>query len=118
MKLFRFDEQTARAIERFDSVHAKFARIMRTPESVHIGCMHLGAGGVVGHHPAVVPQLFLVVSGEGWVRGEDDVRVPIAAGQAAFWTAGEGHESGTERGMVALVIEGEGLDPESFMPRC
>ncbi|MED4754328.1 cupin [Brevibacillus choshinensis] len=116
MKLFRFDQQVGRRVDRFDSVEATISRIVRTPESVHIGCMHIGAEGVVGYHPAVVDQLFVVVSGEGWVRGEGDEKVPIAAGQAAFWIAGEGHESGTKTGMVALVIEGEGLDPERFMP--
>lgn len=116
MKLFRFDQQVGKKIDRFNSVHATISRIVRTPESVHIGCMHLEAEGVVGYHPAVVPQLFLVVSGEGWVRGEGDERMPISAGQAAYWIAGEGHESGTQTGMVALVIEGEGLEPEHFMP--
>ncbi|MDR7318254.1 cupin [Brevibacillus nitrificans] len=116
MKLFRFDQQVGRKIDRFDSAHATISRIMKTPGPVHIGCIHLDASGVVGYHPAVVPQLFLVVSGEGWVRGEEEERIPIAAGQAAFWITGEGHESGTEKGMVALVIEGEGLDPDSFMP--
>jgi len=63
-----------------------------------------------------VDQLFLVVEGEGWVRGKDDSKpVPISAGQAAFWEAGEGHESGSEEGMVAMVIEGEKLNPESYM---
>lgn len=116
MKLFRFDQRVGRKVDRFESVHATISRIVRTPDSVHIGCMHLDAGGVVGYHPAVVAQLFLVVSGDGWVRGENDERVPISAGQAAFWIAGEGHESGTQSGMVALVIEGEGLEPERFMP--
>lgn len=116
MKIFRFDQQVGRTIDRFDSVNATISRIMRTPGPVQLGCIHLGGDGVVGYHPAVVPQLFLVVSGEGWVRGEDTERIPIRAGQAAFWTAGENHESGSEAGLMAIVIEGEGLDPESFMP--
>lgn len=117
MKRFRFDQEAGRKIDRFDSVHATISRILQTPGPVHIGCIHLGAGGVVGYHPAVVPQLFLVVSGEGWVCGEEGERVLISAGQAAFWTAGEGHESGTETGMAALIIEGEGLEPERYMPQ-
>ena len=115
MRRFRFDEQAGREIERFDSVGAVFSRILRTKDAVSIGCIHVKAGGGVGYHPAVCPQLFLVVNGEGWVRGEDDERIPIQAGQAAFWQAGEGHESGTESGMTAIVIEGEELDPDSFM---
>ncbi|MGG1660477.1 cupin [Brevibacillus sp. NRS-1366] len=116
MQIFRFDQQAGREIDRYDSVNAVIARIMRTPGSVQIGCIHLRAAGVVGYHPAVCPQLFLVVSGEGWVCGEDRKPMRVAPGQAAFWTTGEGHESGSETGMTALVIEGEGLDPASFMP--
>ncbi|WP_245752285.1 cupin domain-containing protein [Planifilum fulgidum] len=56
-------------------------------------------------------QLFLVVSGSGRVRGEASDRVPIRAGEAVFWEAGEGHESGTETGMTAIVIEGSVLNP-------
>ncbi|WP_340258571.1 cupin [Brevibacillus borstelensis] len=84
MKLFRFDQEAGRPIDKFDSVHATISRIIRTPGSVQIGCIHLGPGGVVGYHPAVVAQLFLVVQGEGWVRGEEEERTPIRAGQAAF----------------------------------
>jgi hypothetical protein len=35
----------------------------------------------------------------------------IKAGQAAFWISGEWHESGTEFGMRAIVIESDSLDP-------
>lgn len=117
MQLFRFDQLAGRTIDRFDSVNATISRIMRTPGSVQIGCIHLGESGVVGYHPAVCPQLFLVVNGEGWVCGEDQKRVRVGPGQAAFWTTGEGHESGSEAGMTAIIIEGEGLDPASFMPQ-
>ncbi|TKI57698.1 cupin [Brevibacillus antibioticus] len=115
MQRFRFDQQVGKTIDRYNSVQATISRVMRTPDSVSIGCIHLGAGGIVGYHPATCPQLFLVVSGEGWVRGEGTARIPIQSGQAAFWITGEGHESGSETGMTAIVIEGDGLDPESFM---
>ncbi|MCC8433935.1 cupin [Brevibacillus sp. M2.1A] len=115
MKRFRFDQQVGKTIDRYNSVHATISRVVRTPNSVSIGCIHLEAGGIVGYHPAPCPQLFLVVNGEGWVRGEGTERIPIQSGQAAFWITGEGHESGSETGMTAIVIEGDGLDPESFM---
>jgi quercetin dioxygenase-like cupin family protein len=81
-----------------------------------VGCMHFDPGGVIGFHPAGVNQLFLVVSGSGWVRDETSGRIPIRAGQAVYWEAGEGHESGTETGMTAIVIEGPGLNPAELMP--
>jgi mannose-6-phosphate isomerase-like protein (cupin superfamily) len=77
----------------------------------------LGPNGFVGRHPTVKPQLFLVVRGVGWVRADSperagsDERVRIIPGQAAYWEAGEWHESGSVTGMVAIVIEGEGLSP-------
>jgi hypothetical protein len=46
------------------------------------------------------------------VRGEGAERVPIRAGQAAFWEPGERHEAGTEVGMTAIVVETEALGGE------
>jgi hypothetical protein len=84
--------------------------------AVQIGCMHIGAGGVVGYHQATVRQLFLVVAGTGWVRGADETRRPIAAGQAAYRAPGRWHESGSQDGMTAIVIEAATLDAERDMP--
>jgi quercetin dioxygenase-like cupin family protein len=87
-------------------------------EHLHVGCMRLGPGGVVGYHRAASHQLFAVVEGEGWVRGAGPDRIPIQAGQAALWESGEEHEAGTDTGMVAIVVEGEALAsrPENIGP--
>lgn len=114
MKLYRFDTEVGRTIDRFGSINAMISRVTRTAGSAQVGCIHLGENGLVGYHQAVVPQLFLVVQGEGWVTGEDRKKVPIRAGQAAFWTADEWHESGTETGMTAIVIESEQIDPAAI----
>ena len=55
---------------------------------VLVQVMHLPAGGRVGRHKAVTPQLFAVVVGEGWVSGGDGTRRPIGPGTAALWEAG------------------------------
>lgn len=55
-----------------------------------------------------MPQLFCIVAGSGWVSGEDGTRVPIRTGEAAWWDRGEIHESGTDTGMTAIVLEGDG----------
>ena len=60
-------------------------------------------------HPAAVAQLFVVVSGSGWVSGADGEREAIVAGQAVLWEPGEEHESGSDEGMTALVVEAESL---------
>jgi quercetin dioxygenase-like cupin family protein len=54
--------------------------------------------------------LFTVVRGAGWVSGGDGGRAAIAAGEAVLWEAGEEHESGSDEGMTALVVEAESLD--------
>ncbi len=81
------------------------------------GCMHLEPNGVIGFHEAVVPQLLLIVSGEGLVRSDNDPPVHIKAGEAAFWKKGEGHETTTETGLTAIVIEAEELSPAKFMTK-
>ncbi|QVI28504.1 hypothetical protein MN2019_03820 [Mycolicibacterium neoaurum] len=60
--------------------------------------------GVLGCHRAGRHQLFAIISGSGWVAGADGVRVPVSVGQAALWSPGEVHESGSENGMTALIV--------------
>lgn len=117
MRIFSFDAATARPLTAFGSAHASISPIARPGGFVQLVCMRLEAGGVVGMHPATIPQLFLVVAGEGWVRIGDGARVPIRAGLAAFWEAGEEHESGTEAeaGMMAMVLEADQLDPAQLL---
>ena len=116
MHIFRFDRDSARPIPAFGSTNAYIARGVRTPGPTQIGCFYLEPGGVVGYHQATCPQLLLVVQGEGWVRAGDGARVPVKAGDALFWEAGEWHETGTDSGLTALPIEAEGLNPGQFMP--
>ena len=47
------------------------ARVRRLAAETHAVVIEIAPGGVVGRHPAVVPQLFVVVSGSGWVSGAD-----------------------------------------------
>jgi quercetin dioxygenase-like cupin family protein len=116
MKILRFDPQVGRRIEQFGSTNVTLSGVARLTAEAQVSCMYLSPGGMVGYHPAVAPQLFLVVQGEGWVRGEAGEQVPLHAGQAAFWQAGEGHASGSAAGMTAIVIEGRGLDPKQMAP--
>lgn len=77
-----------------------------------VSVIRIEPGGILGRHSAVIDQLFCLIEGDGWVSGSDGGRVPLSRGQAALWQAGEGHESGTETGMTALVVE-----IEECMPR-
>lgn len=116
MRLFRFDAGVGHSIAQFGSSRLTLSPIQLTNGQFQIVCMHLGPGGVIGEHPAQSPQLFLIVQGEGWVYGADHQLVAIRTGQAAFWESGESHASGSDRGMTAIVIEGEALDPGQLMP--
>jgi quercetin dioxygenase-like cupin family protein len=84
--------------------------VRRLAAQAHAVVIEIAPGGVVGRHPGVVAQLFVVVRGSGWASGGDGQRVPLEAGNAVFWEAAEEHESGSDTGMTALVIESEALD--------
>ena len=71
----------------------------------------VGPGGRLARHPAAVPQILAVLEGSGSVSGADGQFQPIAAGEAVFWPAGEEHETRTDGGLTALVLEAEGLQP-------
>jgi quercetin dioxygenase-like cupin family protein len=73
-------------------------------------CIRLGPGGLLPRHPAASDQLFVVVQGEGWASGDDAGEQPISAGTAVFWPAGEEHETRTDIGLTAIVVEAEQLD--------
>lgn len=70
---------------------------------VHVA--ELGVPGLLGRHPGRLWQLFSVVRGQGWVSGADGVRHPIGAGQSVLWQPGESHESGTEDGMLVVMVQ-------------
>lgn len=116
MKLFRFDPGVGKSIDAYGSVGFVIARIAHLFDEAVVNCAYLEANGVIGYHQATVPQLFLVVNGEGWVRGETLERGPVEAGQAAYWEKGEWHESGTETGMTAIIVEGVKIDPSKLPP--
>jgi mannose-6-phosphate isomerase-like protein (cupin superfamily) len=103
--ILEFRPEVAAPIERFESRQATVNPLARVEGAGAVAVIRLGAGGVVGRHPAVKTQLFVVVEGTGVVSGDDGVHVSIEQGQAALWRAGESHESRTDHGLTAVVIE-------------
>ncbi|WP_203333489.1 cupin domain-containing protein [Planococcus beigongshangi] len=116
MEFYKFNKSSGKKISKFDSDFI-MSRILQTDKPANIGCIHLEENGVVGYHQAVTPQLLLVVSGEGSVRGEMDEYFYVGVGDAVFWNKGEWHETKSESGMTAIVIESEALEPASFMQK-
>ncbi|WP_145330353.1 cupin [Paenibacillus xylanexedens] len=115
MEFYRFDQDSGKQITKFDS-NFVMSRIIQTSGNAHIGCMHLPVNGVVGYHQAVSPQLMLIMTGAGQVRSGNDDFIEIKAGEAVFWENGEWHETVSETGLTAIVIESEELNPSAYMP--
>jgi quercetin dioxygenase-like cupin family protein len=114
MRLIDFGPAREHAIDAFGSDGVTLAPLTEPLASgarVQVGCFRLEAGGRIGRHPASVPQLLAVVSGDGFVSGADGEPRRIAAGEAAVWEAGEEHETWSENGLVALVVEAPDLRP-------
>jgi quercetin dioxygenase-like cupin family protein len=97
LKIFRFDTAVGRKLEQFGSINAMLSGVVRLTSEAQVSCIYLAPDGMVGYHQAATSQLFMVVQGEGWVRGESPDRSSIASGRAAFWERSEWHESGTEK---------------------
>jgi quercetin dioxygenase-like cupin family protein len=90
---------------------------LTTPGAIRAAIFHVEAGGRIARHPATVPQILAVLDGTGHVSGADGEFAPIAAGEAVFWEAGEEHETVSDGGLTAVVLEGEGLEPSARSPR-
>ncbi|MCM3609767.1 cupin [Planococcus sp. MERTA32b] len=114
MEIYKFDKNSGKKISKFGSDFI-MSRIIQTDKAANIGCMYLEEDGLVGYHPAVVPQLLLVLSGSGSVRGESEEYFNVESGDAVFWVKGEWHETKSENGLTAIVIESEELNPSLFM---
>jgi quercetin dioxygenase-like cupin family protein len=106
VKVFRWRDG-GREIEHFGSRAFTHYRLARTSGEAAISAIELDAGGVIGRHPAASRQFLVVVEGSGEVSGADGELRPIAAGEAATWEPGEEHETRSETGMLAIVLEGE-----------
>ncbi|WKA56555.1 cupin [Planococcus shixiaomingii] len=113
MKVYTFEKESGKHITAFNSSFV-MTRIARTESATHVGMVFLEPGETIGFHKAVVPQLLLVIEGEGWVRSDMHQKRLIKKGEAVSWTKGEGHETTTESGLTALVIEAEDLLLNNF----
>jgi quercetin dioxygenase-like cupin family protein len=95
-------------------VDVTVAPLTARPESgcpVKAAIFRIAPKGRIARHPATFPQILAVLEGLGQVSGAAGRFQPIAAGEAVFWAAGEEHETQTETGMTALILESEELQP-------
>jgi quercetin dioxygenase-like cupin family protein len=78
---------------------------------VKAAIFRLAPKGRLRRHPATLPQILAVLEGSGRVSGSDGEFHAIGPGEAVFWQAGEEHETETDTGLTALILEAEGLRP-------
>ncbi|GAA3183903.1 hypothetical protein GCM10020255_079360 [Rhodococcus baikonurensis] len=60
---------------------------------------------LLGKHSANLWQLYVVVDGSGWVAEGDGRQVSMATGEAVVWSPGEIHESGSDDGMLVVIVQ-------------
>src|SRR4051812_3497742 len=105
VRIYRFDHEVSIPIAQLGSRFA-IGPLTGRDSRVRVQIMHLPADGLIARHPTAVQQLFAVVSGSGWVSGDDGTRRAIRSGYAAGWDVGEEHEAGSDDGLTAVCIEG------------
>ncbi|MFJ5565725.1 cupin domain-containing protein [Lysinibacillus xylanilyticus] len=115
MQLYQLSKENGKNITQFKS-NFIMSRFINTEASASIACMYLEENGVIGYHQAVVPQLLLIIEGEGYVRNEQEQYYQVQPGDVVFWEKGEWHETKTDKGLTGIVIESEQLNPAAFMP--
>ena len=71
----------------------------------HVYRIRIEPGGSIGPHAAGFGQLFLVVTGSGWISGSDGARYPLATGQGAWIARGEVHAKGSDTGLTAIMVQ-------------
>ncbi|KMK74977.1 cupin domain-containing protein [Alkalihalobacillus pseudalcaliphilus] len=116
MEIFSFTKELGKKVTHFDS-NFIMSKITVIEEETRIGGMYLEAGGVIGYHQAKSPQLLLVVKGEGLVKGGSNEYLAVSEGDAVYWEEGEWHETKTDSGLTAIVLESKELSPGLLMER-
>jgi quercetin dioxygenase-like cupin family protein len=109
MEAVDFSDAASRPVTAYGSTGAHWSAIAQSSGEAHVGRMRLEPGGLLGMHPTTVDQLFLVVAGEGWTRRDGRERIQLGPGHGVLWRAGERHESGTDTGMTAMVVQAREL---------
>ena len=97
--------EAARPIDRFGSRGASAVHLGSGRGDAHVYVLHLEAGGEIGPHEAGFDQVYLVVSGRGWVAGAGGARVDLGAGQATRIRKGEVHAKGAYEPLTAVMVQ-------------
>jgi quercetin dioxygenase-like cupin family protein len=114
MRLLRTDASVAEPIGPRPYRVRKTAsvKILEGAGEAHAYVLHFEPGGEIGPHEAGFGQLFVALSGSGWVAGPDGERIALGEGQAAFFPRGDVHSKGSETGLTALMFQVRDLGPQ------
>jgi len=97
VEIFQFDRRE-RIIRRHSSRGLAATRIAAGEGKIHLTCLTVEAGGVIGTHPATSAQLFLVIAGEGENRhppgSSSTFTAPVRPGSFSASTASSHRSSG------------------------
>ena len=107
MRILRLDSTLAEQIgsRPYEVTHTSSIAVAEGEGEAHAYVRYFGPGGEIGPHEAGFGQLFVAVSGAGWVAGGDGRRLPLAQGQAAFIDRGEVHSKGSDTGLTAWMVQ-------------
>lgn len=108
MKIYPYNKENERHITKFNS-NFKMNRIAKTESATYVGMVVLEPGEVIGFHRAVISQILLVVDGDAWVSSDTQEKQRLTKGDIVSWEKGEGHETATDSGLTALIVEAEDL---------
>jgi quercetin dioxygenase-like cupin family protein len=105
MEIISFGGDPGVPITEFASRAAASIQLAHGDGEAHVYAIHVEAGGEIGPHTAGFGQLFVVVTGRGWVREADGPRVDVECGEAAYFPRGTVHSKGSDHGMTAVMVQ-------------
>jgi hypothetical protein len=106
MRIIRLAEHPDHLIEKFGSSGFHLGHIGR---DVHSIIVRIEPYGRIGRHPTEKSQLLMPLIGSALASGDDSVVAEIHPGEAVLWSDGESHETTTESGLLAVVLDGAGI---------
>ena len=88
-------------------------RLFRTSGPATMVVMSIAAGGVIGRHPAVGPQLLGVGAGAVNVVGGDGEPQRLGVGEFVLFSDGEEHETTALADSVLAIMEWRAASPSA-----
>jgi quercetin dioxygenase-like cupin family protein len=92
-------------VSTYESHGTSAVRLAHGHGEAHAYLLQFEAGGAIGRHEAGYGQLFVVLTGRGWVSGHDGRRAGLGPGDVVLFDRGEHHAKGSDTGMTAVMVQ-------------